>query len=76
MPKLHADQRRALNLLANSANGCAESVMLAFGITKDVIAELLIARLAESEIDRRLGGEKGDDLWRVRITDAGRHALK
>jgi hypothetical protein len=76
LPKLPANQRRALNLLANSANGCAESVMLAFGITKDVIAELLIARLAESEIDRRLGGEKGDDLWRVRITDAGRHALK
>jgi hypothetical protein len=50
--------------------------MLAFGITKDVIAELLIARLAESELDRSVGGENGDDLWRVRITDAGRRALK
>jgi hypothetical protein len=76
MSKLPADQRRALNLLVNSANGCAESVMLAFGITKDVIAKLLITRLAESEVDRRVTGEKGDDLWRVRITDAGRRALK
>jgi hypothetical protein len=75
MLKLTGDHRRALELLADSSNGCAESVMLAFGFTKDVIADLLIARLAESELDRGMKDDGAADLWRVQITDAGRRVL-
>jgi hypothetical protein len=41
-----------------------------------VIADLLIARLAESEVDRTMAGDKEADLWRVRITEQGRKVLK
>ena len=76
MLKLTADHRRGLELLAGSSNGCAESVMLALGITKEVIADLLIARLAESELDRMMAAGKPANLWRLRITEQGRQLLQ
>ena len=41
MPQLTADLRRALEVLANTPNGCTENVLLARGISRDVIAELI-----------------------------------
>ena len=75
MLKLTGDHLRALELLAGSSNGCAESAMLAFGIRKGVIEDLLIARLADSELDHMMRDDGAADLWRVQITDAGRRVL-
>jgi hypothetical protein len=49
MPKLSAGQRRALELLAGSPNGCTEALMVAQGITSDVLAHLILAGYAQRD---------------------------
>ena len=68
------DRRRALDLLAASADGCTEAVMLAHGFSIDIMVELINAGLA-TKPERILVGGYQEERTRVRITEEGRRAL-
>jgi hypothetical protein len=68
---LTGDQRRALDMLAGSHHGCAESIMRANGFSVGLLAELLRTGLAKAEAEKTQAGLR----VRIRITDAGKRAL-
>jgi hypothetical protein len=70
-----ADWRRALDLLAASPDGCTEAIMLAHGITADVIVDLVHAGLAAATCERVALGPNTIEVVRVRITPEGRRVL-
>jgi hypothetical protein len=74
LPKL--GQRRALELLAASPDGVAEGIMIAHGFTIEQMVELVSAGLASASSKRVLAGSHAIEVATVRITDAGRRALK
>jgi hypothetical protein len=69
------DQRRALELLVSSRDGCTEAMMLAHGFTIEQMVELLNAGLATANAERMVAGGKRIEVTRIWITEAGRHAL-
>jgi hypothetical protein len=72
---ISADQRRALTLLAGSALGCTEAIMLAHGFKAELLAALLREGLATKQPGTiRAGGRRLGVVW-VMITDAGQRAL-
>jgi hypothetical protein len=73
---LALDQREALNLLARSAHGHRESILLAHGLPTETLRSLLRDGLIIAEREPAfLSGGKAIVVTRVRITDAGRRAL-
>lgn len=69
------DQRRALNLLAGSAHGCTQSIMLAHGFSSKILADLIRDGLATTEPGTmRASGRQIEVMW-IMITDAGWEAL-
>jgi hypothetical protein len=70
------DRRRSLELLASCRDGCTEAVMLAHGFTIAQMVELVRAGLATATAERVVAGSKMIEVARVRITDAGRRALR
>jgi hypothetical protein len=72
---LPADQRRALELLASSENGCTEAIMVAHGFGLDVLVEVVRAGLATAHGERVRAGGKTVEVLRVQITGAGTQAL-
>jgi hypothetical protein len=68
-------RRRALELLDASREGCTEAVMLAHGFTVDMLIELVTARLATDQTERKVVGGRRVEVIRFRITEAGRQAL-
>jgi hypothetical protein len=64
------DHRRALQLLASFPNGCTESVMRAHGVAPKIISSLTKGGFAEAD-----SPHAGEQLVRLKITDAGRQAL-
>ena len=72
-PQLTADHRRALEMLAESRDGCADHVLHLFGLSEEVIAHLIGAGLATAEPTRSFPERRA--VRRLRITDAGRVAL-
>ena len=77
MPKLHAttDYRRAPELLAGSADGCTEALMLVHGFTVAHMVELVRAGLATAHAERMVADSKVIEIARVRITEAGRRTV-
>jgi hypothetical protein len=75
MAKLCADQRRALEMLAESRNGCTDHVLHLLGFSDELVAELVRSGLASAEPKRRFAGRKATAVRRIKITDAGRRAL-
>ena len=71
MPDYSTDWRRALEMLAKSANGCATSLLLAHGFTSSLGAELITTGFATAKSERMRAGQRTVDVTRVRITDAG-----
>jgi hypothetical protein len=69
------DRRRALELLAGSRDGVAETILLAHGFTVDMLADLVRAGPVTAKIERMVVGGRPMEVVRVRITDAGRQAL-
>jgi hypothetical protein len=72
--RVSLEQRRALQLLACSPFGAAETIMLTRGFTCGTLAGLVRAGLAMAQhetikADRRLVG-------RIRITEAGRRVIE
>ena len=75
MPALTPDHRRALKILADSAAGCVQDLMLSHGFSPTFIKALIKARLASAEPEWKLAAGHQVAVIRLRITDAGRVAL-
>ena len=73
--RLSAGERRALEVLAKSADGHTTAIMLAHGFCSSVVAELIATGLATAKSEHKHRGQRLVDMTRVRITDAGRVAL-
>jgi len=70
-------QRRALELLASCPQeGCSEAVMLAHGFSVAQMVELVRAGLATATPQRVKAGRQQMEIAVLRITDAGRQALR
>jgi hypothetical protein len=74
-PTLDADQRRALTLLASSADGCPEALFLAHGFRAELIEALVAAGHVTVDTRHVLAAGRVVAVRRLRITDAGRRAL-
>jgi hypothetical protein len=70
------DRRRALELLASCRDDCMEAIMLAHGITVEMLVGLIEAGLASASAERVRAGNKAIEVARVRITEAGRRTRK
>jgi hypothetical protein len=70
---LSAEQRRALQLLADIPFGVTETAMSVNGFARQTIVRLLRAGLATTERDNLKAGQS---IGRLRITEAGRRALE
>jgi ABC-type amino acid transport system permease subunit len=70
------DRRRALELLASCPDGCTEAILLAHGFTTAQMVELVRAGLASVSAERVVAGRTTVEIARVKITEAGRLALK
>jgi hypothetical protein len=68
-----SEERRALALLANDPNGATEAMLVAQGFSISMLARLVVDRLVTA---RHESGGRTMDVVRVKITDAGRAALK
>jgi hypothetical protein len=72
---LGVDQRRALGLLAGSSHGCTEAILLAHGLTIEMLIVLVRDGLATATPEIVHAGRQSIEVVRVGITDAGRQAL-
>jgi hypothetical protein len=70
-----ATRRRALELLAGSADGMTEALLVSHGFTVEQMVELIRAGLATATTGRVMAGARPLKVARVRITEAGRRAL-
>ena len=76
-PEVDADQRRALELLADAGpHGCTVTSFLAYGFKVDVLAGLIRNGLAVAHREPMKAGERQIDVARVTITDDGRRAIE
>jgi hypothetical protein len=75
MTKLNDTQRRALRFLAGSRPGCTQALLLAHGISGDVLDALVLQRMAKAQPRRRRVGSREKTVVWVEITKAGLHAL-
>ena len=69
------NRRRALELLAGSRDGATEAIMIAHGITVEMMVELVRSGLASATPERVVAGKRAMQITVVRITEAGRRAL-
>jgi hypothetical protein len=75
MPCLNTEQRQALELLARYRRGAAELFVYVHHFKRDMIAGLVRTGLATVQRESMKAGGKTFEVVRLRITDAGRHAL-
>lgn len=75
--RLKPESRQALQLLARSPRGATEDVLeLGHGFSRETLAMLTLAGLAKLETDTLRVDGGTFTVERLRITDAGRRALK
>ena len=75
--RLRPEQRQALKLLAGSPHGVPEDLLaLAHGFNSDMIAGLVRTGLATAQRETVRAGGQSVEVVRIRITEAGRQALK
>jgi hypothetical protein len=70
-----ADERRLLELLAESLNGATDALLVAQGFTLDMMINLVRCGFAMALPERTFAAGKPVDRTRVKITEAGRRAL-
>ncbi len=75
-PRLSAEARRALLMLADYEAGCITSLMLMHGFSPKLIAGLIKAKLATTELRPMKAGAQPIRVMQIRITDTGRVALE
>jgi hypothetical protein len=71
---MSAERNRALRLLAAAPNGATEAIMLAHGITTEMLTVLVRDGLATATPETVHAGKRPIEVVRVRITDSGRLA--
>jgi hypothetical protein len=72
--RLSAEQRRALELLADAGrNGASDATLLAYGFWHKMLSELVLAGLA-TVMTETIG--PAIEVERYRVTDAGRKAIE
>jgi hypothetical protein len=78
MPKsnLPDDHRRALALLAGTADGYTEASLMAHGLSSNLLAELIHAGLATVDTESSTASGEPVEARRIRITVAGWRALE
>lgn len=69
------DERRLLELLAGSADGTTDTLLVAHGFPFDLMARLVRERLATATPELTFAAGTPVEVTRLRITDAGRRAL-
>jgi hypothetical protein len=72
---MNAERRRALRLLAGSPLGVTEAIMLAHGITIEMLTVLVREGLATAEQREMRAGRRPIKVNWLAITDIGRLAL-
>jgi hypothetical protein len=75
MAKPTDEQRRALQLLARSPNGCTEALMLAHGFESGILGSLVLDGLAVAVDHTTIAGRRRMKVTWMRITAAGRKAI-
>jgi hypothetical protein len=70
-----ADDRRLLEVLAASEDGCTDALLTADGFKLDVLISIVSAGLATARPERTFAAGKPVERTRVRITEAGLGAL-
>ena len=76
-PRLPPERRRMLKLLARSRHGVNEELLVhSHGFRRPTIVGLVSAGLAATEREVVKAGAKTIEVVRVRITNAGREAIK
>ena len=68
-------ERSLLELLALSADGTTDALLVAHGFDFDLMARLVRERLATAPPERVFAGGKPVEVTRIKITDVGRRAL-
>jgi plasmid stabilization system protein ParE len=68
-------QRRALQMLADSPDGCTVPTMLAYGCAIVALRRMVRDQLATAARERAPRARRTVTVVRLRITDAGRRAL-
>ena len=68
------DERRILEMLARSADGTTDALLVAHGFDFALMARL-VREIGNGDAERVYAGGKPVEVTRVRITDAGRRAL-
>ncbi len=75
-PRLSADQREALELLASDPQGATDELLvLVHGFDSNMIADLVESGLAMARLENMKAGSRAIEVVRIRITSAGRNAL-
>jgi hypothetical protein len=69
------EERRLLELLSKSAEGCTDALLTARGFKLDVLISIVSAEFATAKPEHTFAAGKPVESTRVRITDAGRRAL-
>jgi hypothetical protein len=69
------DERRLLGLLAASAEGCTDALLIAGGFKLDMMNNLVRCGFAMALPERVFAADKPLDRTRLKITEAGRRAL-
>ena len=76
MERLTQDERRLLELLATSDDGCTEAFLQgAYGFMLDLMIGVVRAGLMTATAERDIAAGEPVHITRVRITDTGRRAL-
>jgi hypothetical protein len=69
------EQRRALRLLGRNPKGYTEAMLMAHGFTIAMVAVLVRDGLVTATPQTGRAGKRPVKIVRLRITDAGRHAI-
>jgi hypothetical protein len=70
-----ADERRLLDLLAESADGATDALLAGCDFSLDLMVDMVRAGLVTTTAERTFVAGKPVEVSRVLITDAGRRAL-
>jgi len=76
-PRVSAEQRRALRLLASSRHGVNAALLVhGHGFKRRVLAGLVRRKLTAAEREVAMAGGTAIEVVRIRITAAGRKAIE
>jgi hypothetical protein len=74
MIELDDGHRQALKLLSHNRKGCTQAVLLAHGVSGDVLDALVLHGMAVAEPSRLQGSHESTVVW-VKITREGLQAI-